>query len=327
MKAFGRLGLGCVVSWLLTASVGLAIPSETGKPPPDVQSTSIPDSARSSSPGAGSASRAALTEEGECLSVADRLFAAGAWDVAITEYKRFVFFNDPGTDRDHAGERIGRAYWNLGMMSEAQVAFLRAAESASNDSARAARRLGAACIAARAGETSKAELELARLRQFTPFPAVRREATLQLALIEMRQHRWNEALTSLESIPGLLEHPDGPALDSLLRAACTVGRVSPERARRLSTFLPGLGQVASGATSPGLHSFALNGLLAWQLAESVLDHRPGNTLLLASFLRRYYRGSQHHAARLAEERNAQRMRPLIDAMEQRLQTLRAGDEP
>jgi tetratricopeptide (TPR) repeat protein len=261
------------------------------------------------------------------LASADSLYEAGAWDSAITEYKRYLFFHDPGPVWDSCAERIGRAYWNLGAKEEALRALQRAAESASSDSARAARRLDIARVYAGSGEGSTAELELARLRLYSPFPAIRRAAAPHLALIELRDHRWEEARSSLADAPDLLASPDGQALDSLLQEASRTRVHAPARARRLSSILPGLGQISVGATPQGIHSFVLNGLLAWWLTASVLDGQPGNVLVATSFLRRYHRGGQYHAVRLAEERNERILRPLVQRMEERLRSMGIEERP
>jgi hypothetical protein len=314
-------------SVLLAVSLCHAIPVGAPEASPGAASIPAPSSVPIPTPDLGPAAGVTATETCDGLRSADRLFESGAWDVAVTEYKRCLFFGKQGPNRDHAAERIGRAYWNLGEPKEAQKAFLWAADFASNDSVQSARRLDVALTWAGSGETSNAELELARLRLYARDPAIKREAALHLALIEVRHRRWDEARASLESVPGIFESRDGRAMDSLLQVANAVGLRSPDRARQLSSFLPGLGQITVGATTSGLHSLALNGVLTWQLIESVLDRQPGNTILVASFLHRYYRGSRHHAARLAGERNDHVMGPWIKAMELRLEAMGVTDWP
>ena len=261
------------------------------------------------------------------LVLADALNGAGAWDTAITEYKRYLYLHPETNQRDYCDEQIARAYWNLGSSDEALEAFLRAADEASCDSVRSARRLDTALVWVAQGEESKGELELARLRLYAESAGIRERASLHLVRIEVRGHRWTEARRSLRQAPAYLVTPAGQQVDSIMQVAENAPVHSAARARTLSTVLPGLGQTVLGAPLDGLHSLTLNGLLAWKLLASAQAGEFGSVLITASYFQRYYRGGRDLAARLALKRNLTEAAPFVQAVEGRLEAAGIADHP
>lgn len=97
------------------------------------------------------------------------------------------------------------------------------------------------------------------------------------------------------------------ALDAVNRAP----RKDPVTARRLSTFVPGLGQLYAGRRANGLASAALTGAFAWWIARSVANRQWVDAAFLYLVGARFYWGGRDNAARFAQEHNELRRRDAL----------------
>jgi tetratricopeptide (TPR) repeat protein len=223
---------------------------------------------------------------------------SGAFSEAVTEYKRFLFFNPEDARAGEVRSRLGFCLLAEGRHGEGLAALRQAA--AGEEPERLERRLDLVRALLEAGKDTEAELELLRLRAF--FGDREGGLFLYLAVLRIDQGRWAEAEEALaQAFPDAELQP----LRELLAEARRSRPKSPRAARLLSAFLPGAGQAYTGEVPDALNALAVNGGIAvLAAAAAVYGYYPEAVLLVLFPLRRYYIGNIGNAGRLAERRNA-----------------------
>jgi tetratricopeptide (TPR) repeat protein len=223
---------------------------------------------------------------------------SGAFSEAVTEYKRFLFFNPEDPRAGEVRSRLGFCLLAEGRHSEGLAALRLAA--AGEQAEGLDRRLDLVRALLEAGKDAEAELELLRLRAF--FGEWEGSLPLYLAVLRIDQGRWAEAEEALgQAFPDAELRP----LRELLAEARRLRLKSPRAARLLSAFLPGAGQAYAGDVPDGLNAIAVNGGIAVLAAAAAVNgYYPEAVLLVLFPLRRYYTGNIGNAGRLAERRNS-----------------------
>lgn len=244
-----------------------------------------------------------------CLTAAQNLFNLRSWNASITEYKRYLFFNDQSPLRGQCYEKMSLCYQELGDFERALDTTYRSAQFASIDSVIDEHHLRAGTLLEKMEDWASAEIEFAHVQANSTHRALRKRATLRLAQNQLRGHRWGDARISLSREDDFL---NSTTIDSIFAPIETVSQKSPNTARRLSTFLPGAGQVYDGYVIQGVHSFAINFVLGALLVRSIETTNVGLTLISGSLLARFYQGGRYHAARLASERNTRELQPVVE---------------
>jgi tetratricopeptide (TPR) repeat protein len=238
------------------------------------------------------------------LRLADDLFAAGHHTEAITEYKRFIYFN-PGDERvSDAYFQIGMAYRDQGMWEEAIDAFRMSIATTTNNTLRDERKIdiGITLIASR--RYSAAELELLRVFTFTKDSSLKRRAAFFLGVSYIYRFKWKEARKMLDEYFRGAKVPNRQRIQLLLESACGARLKSPRLARVLSCVLPGAGQIYVGNWLSGLNSMAINIGTGYLLLDALLDQRYRDIVLFnLSLFVRYYLGGVRNAELLAVNYN------------------------
>ena len=255
-------------------------------------------------------------KHGALLAVADSLRASGDTYAAITEYKRYVSYE--GEDRV-SGEvflRLALASGELGEYRDALAYVEKAFFAAATDSLRAEYAIDKAILLMNARNFSLAEFILFREANTGRFPGVRARAIHLLALNYILQAKWTEAESAIGRIAALSHLEDDPhlnALLALLRENSLAEPLDPALAKRLSSWLPGLGQFYSGDIRNGLNSFALNAAAIWWLADTALRSQYFGLVPIALIGWKYYQGGRARAALIATQTNEERTRAGITA--------------
>ena len=256
------------------------------------------------------------------LATADDFFAAGYYDEAVTEYKRFLFFNPRSESLSPVYYRLGRACFEAGAVQAAVEAVHRAALHAPDDSSRAEYETKAAVFAISAGNYSLAEVILLRLCMEETSQRIRTRAAFFRAVACLYAYKWRTAREALAEY--FTFQPDDDLetrIDSLLDRAERMKLKSPAAAMWISTFLPGVGQMYCGDWGKGVNALVLNaGFAAW-VGYKLWHQYWGDAYVIYSFLwQRYYFGNRYHARRTAEERNDRLRRAavksVLDALEE-----------
>jgi tetratricopeptide (TPR) repeat protein len=240
----------------------------------------------------------------DLISQANELSGQGRHDEAITEYKRFIFFN---ADSDKAGTaffKMGLAYR---MMSDWHHA-LDAVETSikmTNDPIVADERsllLATTMIASR--DYNLAKLELIKLIDSANTESLRQKALYFNGVASVYTFDWN---ATSKHFGDYYHKSDAKSrimeLNSILSKTKSSYK-STRTAEMLSIFIPGAGQAYSGNWRDGLNAFLLNGLLIGFTANAVYKKDYNDALLIFILLSsRYYTGNIYHAGKNAEKYN------------------------
>jgi Tetratricopeptide repeat len=250
-------------------------------------------------------SSAARSQTVDLLALADSLYSAGNHHAAVTEYKRYMFFNSSGISNAAIYRRLGLCYRDVGDWDNAINSFRESINRQEDDSLRAecSIDLAIACIAS--GNYSAAEMALVRLSAFGAQPNLRSRASFFLAVNNVYRHKWDAVGKFLRQSSPLSCPGEDSALCALLDKAAALKYKSPSKAKWLSTFLPGSGQVYAGEPLRGLNALSVNGLFAYVLYWSATTHH--DALEMANYIlwfHRYWSGNRNHAAEYAQENNA-----------------------
>lgn len=144
-------------------------------------------------------------------------------------------------------------------------------------------------------------------------PGVETSALRHLLWLEIRTRHWEAALQAAERLPST---PRSQALASSLRKWRERPGLSADHAQRLSTWLPGAGQVYAGDWGSGIASFTLNAAWVGLLSYAIADRDWLGGLLVANFGPRYYLGGIQNAGNLVDSAQAREDRAFIRTLEQ-----------
>ena len=232
------------------------------------------------------------------LTLADRLMGIGSYDEAITEYKRYIFFNPKGEDTGHALYRMGLAYrmgrnWQKAI-DAFRVYILTARDSRAVDEGRIV--LGTTLIAS--GNYSLARLELLNVSEFSKYTSLRLKSMYFEGIASLYMSDWdavNKAFGDFYSEYAEVQMKErAKEIDSVLLKTQQSYR-SVGTAKLLSSIFPGLGQIYAGDWRDGLNALALNGLAMGFLANAIYRRDYKDAVLISSISLRYYMGNIYRA--------------------------------
>lgn len=257
------------------------------------------------------------------LELADQLFTEGVYNAAVTEYKRFLFFNRSSPSAVYAMMQIGKAFRGSGALDEAQHWFLKAARTARGaafdnhaeniknaenpdgpDDLQVYALLEHALISMAKEEFTKAEFELYQLESMDGLsPVLLQRVRFHQGLLFVYTARWREAEKAFSK--ALADRPDVlAAVGSVLEEASGRKLKNPAAAKVLSTVLPGLGQAYSGRPLEGVNALLINGgvffLFGWNIAER---NYPEAVLTFFYLVLRFYPGNIYQAGLKARDWN------------------------
>lgn len=250
------------------------------------------------------------------LNFAERFFDAANYESAITEYKRFIFFNPQSDSTNYAYYKIALAYRNQGKWNESIDALHQAVQTAPNDSIRNEREIALAIVLIASRDYSGAEFQLLKIESFSPFISLKRRASFFRGIANIYSFKWQDARNAFQNY-----YKDDTSaglfnvylrIDSLLFVAQHVKYKSPKLANILSTILPGSGQIYIGDWRNGINALTVNGVVGYFLVNSLIRGNYQDALIsYIPLLQRYYLGNRFHAERLAVEYNDQLNRQYL----------------
>jgi len=241
------------------------------------------------------------------LNLGDHLFNSGEYEEAITEYKRFVFFNPTSELVSHAHYKIGMVYRNEKRWAESLRALRQSIETARTESIRGDRELAVSTILIASGNYSAAEFQLLRIESFSPDQILRRKAAFFRGIACLYSSKWKEAREALQAYfsGSMNEFPEDVVMrvNSALMETENLRYKSSSLAKWLSTFLPGCGQIYADDWRSGLNALAVNSAIAYLVFGSFAKGDYKDALLGLLVFSRYYFGNRFHAAQIAEKHN------------------------
>ena len=238
------------------------------------------------------------------LNLANHFFEIGSYENAITEYKRFIYFNPNDETISETFYKIGLAYRSQSNWKEALDAFRKSCANALNDSIRDERRITIGTTLIAKGNYSSAEFELLKISLFSKYTEVKKKAVFFLGVCYIYSFKWDEAEKSFTQyfLDSTLNHFS--KIDSLLAQAKNFKYKSPNLAKWLSTFLPGSGQIYAGNWLNGINALIVNGLTTYLLFDALVDKRYEDVLITnITLFERYYKGNRYNTKKMIELRN------------------------
>ena len=257
------------------------------------------------------------------LDLGEHLFALGDYDTAITEYKRFLFFNADHPQAVDAQFKIGLAYRAQEWWAEAVEAMIAAIELTMATELQAEMRVELAVTLIASGAYNLALVELIRVDMQSQSAQSRQRARFLRGVAYLYQFKWEQARSVFQAYFDAIPSAAGAAaeIDALFSEALDLPRKSEKAARLLSTFLPGLGQTYAGDWKSGLNALVLNGLLGYVTLDAAIERDYDDALLSFFFLfYRYYAGNRHRAAEAAQAFNDRENRRHVNRILQALTT-------
>jgi len=236
--------------------------------------------------------RVALCDD--VLALADWLLEQKSYHEAITEYKRFVFFNPEGENAAYAFYKMGLVYRSDHKWEEA-VDSIRASILATEDPKIAdERRIVLATTLIASGNYSLARLELLKVSEMP----LRPRSLYFYGIASLYMSDWDEARNAFGEFYSRYAH--GQMTDRAKEVERILVSVqpsyrSPRLARFLSTIIPGLGQMYAGDWRDGLNALVLNGLAIGLIAKAIHRRNYRDATLISSISIRYYTGNIYKA--------------------------------
>ncbi len=246
------------------------------------------------------------------LSYAERFFNSGNYYNAITEYKRFIFFNSNFRNENvsYAYYKIGLAYRNQKKWDECIEAFQKSIQTEVKESIRDEKKIALAVALISSGNHSASEFLLLEVEMFTHFPELRRKAAFFRGVSALYSFKWKEARESFHVYFNNSKSKSqeiSTQVNSLLAKAQDFKYKSPKLAKTLSTILPGSGQIYSGDWRNGINALLINTATGYLLVKSLLSLQYQGALFYSLFLfGRFYRGNRYRAEEAAKKYNQSR---------------------
>jgi len=246
----------------------------------------------------------------KALEVAEKFFNSENYYDAITEYRRYIFFNSEKKDNSisYAHYKIGLAYRNQGKWDESLNAIRRSIHTANTEYIRDERKIDLAIVLIASGNYSAAEFYLIKIEIFSNIPELKQKAAFFRGVSAIYSFKWEQARNAFQIY--FNNHPErkyaevGKKLDSLLNKAQNLIYKSPKLAKILSTILPGSGQIYSGDWCNGINALAINTVTGYLLVNDLVKRRYLDAIFNSLFIfERFYRGNRYHAEELAKKYN------------------------
>ena len=263
------------------------------------------------------------------LDLGNHLFALKNYDAAITEYKRFLFFNSDHPRASEAQFKIGLAYRAQEWWAEALEAMIAAVQLTTETELQAERRVELAVTLIASGAPDLALIELIKVNLQSQSAQLRQRARFLRGIAYLYQFRWEQARLVFQAYFDEIPSAAGAAaeVDALFLDALNRSQKSEKTARLLSTFLPGLGQAYAGDWKNGMNALLLNGVLGYVTLDAAIERDYDDALISFFFLfHRYYAGNRYRAAEAAQSFNDRENRRHVDKILQALATQFAEDK-
>jgi tetratricopeptide (TPR) repeat protein len=238
------------------------------------------------------------------LNLGNHLFKQGEYTAAITEYKRYLYFNQDSEKKTDVLMRIARAFREEGDLSEARYYYLKAQDTAKNTEELADARMETAFISILAGEYTRAEFELLQLSSIPDLAKkTEQKIAFRLGIVYTFTGTWDKAHKEF-SFALSDQKKTMSQIESILEEAAAVKKKKPTTAKVLSTVLPGLGQVYAGYPLDGLGALLINGGIFFLFGHTIADgHYPEAALTFLYLVLRFYPGNIYQAGQKAKAYN------------------------
>ena len=248
--------------------------------------------------------------QGKALEIAEKFFNSENYYDAITEYRRYIFFNSEKKDDNisYAHYKIGLAYRNLGKWDESLNALRKSIQTVNTEYIRDERKIDLAVVLIASGNYSTAEFYLIKVEMFSNIPELKRKAAFFRGVSAIYSFKWEQSRNAFQIY--FNNHPErkhaelGKKLDFLLDKAQNTKYKCPKLAKILSTILPGSGQIYSGDWRNGINALVINTATGYLLVNDLIKRQYLDAIFNSLFLfERFYRGNRYHAEESSKKYN------------------------
>lgn len=257
----------------------------------------------------------------QAYQLAEGFYQRGDYPNAALTYRRVLFFDDQNEYGPRCYLNIANCLYEMAAYGEAAIYYDRAYYVADHDSLQAEILFRKSSCYLLTQNYRYAQVELFNLPE-----ALNPEQQSQKHFLE------GILYFALEEYPEAERHflalaPDSTQREQvrkLFRQNEQINRLDPRKARRLSIFLPGLGQFYAGDVKNGLNSFLLtSGLLYWGIRLLMTGSSGFDAFItVMPWFQRYYTGGYRKAEAIAIAEKQRRRHRLY---EQLLETVPVRD--
>ena len=234
----------------------------------------------------------------QALDLAKRFFDRENYEEAITEYKRFIFFHPEDQEGvSDALHKIGLIFALSSSWSKAREVLRRSIELTEDSRIKDKRRIDLGVVLIASKDYSLGELELLKVSYFSQDESIRKKALYFQGIGSLYMFKWKEAK---EIFMSYYPEDETEELKGQLEKAQHLAYKSPKKAKILSLFLPGSGQIYAGNLKDGVCALLLNGLIGTFMVRAIGEEDWWNATSLFFLFQRYYRGNLYHAQEQAE---------------------------
>jgi tetratricopeptide (TPR) repeat protein len=248
---------------------------------------------------------------------AQQRFNDGAYDEAIVEFNRFIYFFPEDSRIEIARFQIGMAHFNAGNNQDAVKVFAKLTERASPETMVADAYFMLSKSHAGLGKINQAMVDLRNVMVISSDPDVQDRARYELAWLLIDTGRWNEALQAISEISA----PNADrfqvyTLQQDLAKSDQIPKKSPTAAGVLS-ILPGAGQAYCGRYKDALTALFVNTGLIWAAYEAFDNelYALGGVITFVGF--GFYAGNIYGAVSGAHKYNRDRVLEFRDGLARR----------
>jgi len=260
-------------------------------------------------------SQAGSASSDEALALADRLLEQESYEEAITEYKRFIFFNPKSEHVDYALYKMGLAHRAERNWQAAINTFGDSISATKDLRTIDERRIILATTLIASGNYSLARLELLKVSEYSQYPSQRLRSLYFDGVASLYMFDWDsaeKAFGAFYKAQRELHPPESEQSGRMTERTREMEAIlikarqsykSPGLGKFLSTILPGMGQIYAGNWRSGLNALVLNGITIGLFANSIYKKDVKDAALISSISIRYYMGNRYNAAVSARKYN------------------------
>ncbi len=246
------------------------------------------------------------------IELGDQFYKYENYDVAITEYQRYIYFSGKDPYKFYAYYKAGLAYKKLNKTNNSRGLFKKSIQLAPDQELKNYIRyqLAISLLAQKHYDLAIMEfLKLSHSKNVKEFADI---SKLLLGLTFTYQHNWlkakqqfanfNNSNISNSEIGEHMRQID-LKIDQMIEKP---EKKSLATAKWLSTFLPGLGQIYTENILIGLNALGLNSLTTYYLIHTIeIANYRDVALIFTIIWLRYYQGNRENAEILAKDANTE----------------------
>ncbi|MCF8325076.1 MAG: hypothetical protein K9I84_08970 [Leadbetterella sp.] len=259
-----------------------------------------------------------LTSFGQSLEqtfdFANQLYIQKSYQNAVEAYKRVVYFDSSSLYSNQIYPKIADCLFSLEKYQESadyyDLAYFSTEDSLLKDTY-ILKKISCFLILQ---EYDYAEIELLNLGSDLP-DSLEYEKNFNEAILRFAKEEYDLSEQIFKKLTS-----DTLAINELFNQNTKVSRISPKKAKIMSMFMPGLGQIYVGDIKNGLNSFILSaGLFALGLRSAYINNPLDAAISVLPWFQRYYQGGFKKAELIAiakiQEKRYKIYNQLLDEVE------------